>query len=269
MLLALATIPTYALVFADEFNTDGRVDGKTWTYELGFVRNQEWQWYQRSNVFIEDGNLVIEGRKEQRPNPSFDPVFATRLGAKKPSNQDEYRRSKPFADYTSGSIKTRGLHSWKFGRFEARIKINPIDGLWPAFWTTGNTKRWPSCGEIDIMEFYQQHIHANTAYGDGTPKWDSAKVPLSEFTKADPDWAQKFHTWRMDWDKNSIKLYLDDRLMNETDIRNTTNADGFNPFHQPHPIILNLAIGATGGSTKNVSFPTRMLVDWVRVWQTR
>jgi beta-glucanase (GH16 family) len=119
------------------------------------------------------------------------------------------------------------------------------------------------------MEFYQQHLHANTCYGDGGGKWDSFKKPIGDFFKQDPDWAKKFHVWRMDWDEKSIKIYVDDFLMNETDITNTKNADGFNPFHQKHCVILNLAIGSTGGDPKDVEFPTRYEVDYVRVYQQK
>ena len=42
-----AAPPGYALVWSDEFDGDGPLDAKNWTYEQGFVRNDELQWYQR------------------------------------------------------------------------------------------------------------------------------------------------------------------------------------------------------------------------------
>jgi beta-glucanase (GH16 family) len=268
MLLMLAN-PTYQLVFNDEFDTPGRVDGTKWTYEMGFVRNRELQWYQRSNVSVADGFLVIEARKERVINPNYDPKESSAPKGAASQPGENWKKARQHADYTSGSIKTRGLHSWRFGRFEARMKIQPVDGLWPAFWCTGDEKKWPSCGEIDIMEYYQQQLHANTLYGDGSGKWDAVKKPMSHFYKKDPEWAQKFHVWRMDWDAKWIRLYVDDELLNETDITNTKNADGFNPLQQKHQIILNLAIGSTAGDPKNVQFPARFLVDYVRVYQIR
>jgi beta-glucanase (GH16 family) len=62
----------YKLVWADEFNKDGRPDPKNWTYETGFVRNRELQWYQPDNAFCRDGILIIEARRERTPNPSYD-----------------------------------------------------------------------------------------------------------------------------------------------------------------------------------------------------
>jgi hypothetical protein len=51
-------------------------------------------------------------------------------------------------------------------------------------------------------------------------------------------------------------------------VRNAT-ADGANPFTEPHHVILNLAIGATGGDPSATPFPVRFAVDWVRVYQRR
>src|SRR5207253_11510965 len=58
-------------------------------------------------------------------------------------------------DYTSARLKTQGLFSQAYGRFEARIKIPAGQGMWPAFWMLGNdigTVGWPKCGDIDFME---------------------------------------------------------------------------------------------------------------------
>ena len=66
------TYPGFTLVWSDEFNRDGTPDKANWTYELGFVRNRELQWYTSENAKIAGGLLVIEGRRERVPNPQFD-----------------------------------------------------------------------------------------------------------------------------------------------------------------------------------------------------
>src|SRR5262249_32017728 len=63
----------YRLVWSDEFNKDGPLNDADWGYEIGFVRNQELQWYQRENAVCKDGDLVIEARRESRPNPRYVP----------------------------------------------------------------------------------------------------------------------------------------------------------------------------------------------------
>lgn len=59
------------LVWSDEFNTDGPINGRYWNFENGFVRNHEDQWYQAENAYCKDGLLVLEARKENRPNPLY------------------------------------------------------------------------------------------------------------------------------------------------------------------------------------------------------
>jgi hypothetical protein len=45
------------------------------------------------------------------------------------------------------------------------------------------------------------------------------------------------------------------------------NPDGFNPFLQPHYLLLNLAIGANGGDPSKSHSPIKYEIDWVRVYQ--
>jgi beta-glucanase (GH16 family) len=259
---ALPHYPGWEMVWHDEFDTDGRADPNHWGYEHGFVRNQELQWYQPENAFCKDGLLIIEGRREIKPNPAYDP------------NGRTWGQRRKTIEYTSASVLTRGKHSWQYGRFEIRAKITAADGLWPAIWTLGTQRRWPRCGEIDIMEYYRGMILANVCWWDqqspyGT-HWQDSKTPLAELIEktGNPRWAEAFHVWRMDWDENTITLYVDDILLNEVDIRPATYADGFNPFRQPHYLLLNLAIGGTqGGDPSQTPFPVQYKIDYVRIYQ--
>lgn len=264
----------YELVWSDEFNIDGRPNPENWTYENGFVRNNEAQWYQPENAEVKDGHLVITGKREIRLNPNYE------------AGSDSWRRNREFIEYTSACIKSPGLRSFQFGRFEVRAKIVAEEGLWPAIWFLGNEGRWPACGEVDLMEYYGGDILANAAWlnpvdrddnndfaNRGYVAWDSSHTPVAEL--GGKDWDETFHIWRMDWDEKEIKLYVDDRLLNTIDLTKTINREGRrrgrapeNPFHQPHYILLNLAIGGTqGGNPINTDFPSEYLIDYVRVYQ--
>lgn len=250
------------LIWNDEFNTNGKPDPNYWRYEKGFVRNQELQWYQPDNATCKDGVLLIEGRKESIKNPNY------------VADSKDWRTNREYAEYTSTSIQTRGLKQWKFGRVEVRAKIDTSMGSWPAIWTLGVDKPWPSNGEIDIMEFYRVKgiatILANVAWGTEkqyVAKWDEAKIPLTQFLAKDKDWPNKFHIWRMDWDKDAINLYLDDELLNTTAIGETLNPDGSNGFLQEHYLLLNLALGGNGG--KPASDLIKYEVDYVRIYQKK
>lgn len=253
----------YRLVWSDEFKADGKPDPKKWTYERGFVRNRELQWYQAENAFCKDGRLIIEGRRERKPNPGY------RKGS------GNWKQSRKFIEYTSACLITRGLASWKYGRFEIKARIKTQNGLWPAIWFLGLEGRWPSNGEIDLMEFYGGNILANACWGSQNrwkPKWDDSRKPVKSF--GDPKWDQKFHVWRMDWDENSIKLYVDDILLNTIDVTRTINPNTDrgpkNPFRQPHYMLINLAIGGkAGGDPSRTEFPTRYEIEYVRVYQKK
>ena len=135
----------YQLVWSDEFNKDGCLDESIWNYEQGYARNEELQWYQSDNAWCQGGLLVIEARSEKRKNPLYK------------AGSYDWRTSREYIECTSSSITTLGKKEFLYGRFEVRARIPVGKGAWPAIWTLGSSMEWPSCGEIDIMEFYRKH----------------------------------------------------------------------------------------------------------------
>lgn len=250
----------YKLVWADEFNKKGLPDTSNWRYEKGFVRNQEQQWYQPENAWCEKGLLIIEARKESKPNPGYE------------TGSGDWKRNRQQVEYTSASLNTSTKHSWKYGRFVMRGRIDISAGLWPAWWTLGVAGRWPANGEIDIMEYYKKKLLANIAcIGPArNAEWFSNTFSIDSL--GGKDWASNFHTWRMDWDEQAISLFLDNQLLNKVELSKLVNKDGsgINPFNQPHYMLLNLAMGGmNGGSLDGTKFPNRFEVDYVRVYQKK
>lgn len=256
----------WRLVWSDEFDKAGIPDTTVWSYEEGFVRNHEDQWYTSGNAYCKDGCLVIEARTADELNPMHD------------GESKDWRRSRERIGYTSSSLNTAGKKEFRFGRVEVRAKIPGASGAWPAIWLLGSDMEWPSCGEIDMMEYYRiggvPHILANACWGTDRryeAKWNSAKMPLAHFTERDSEWLDKFHIWRMDWDEDAVRLYLDDELLNEIPLSTTVNGaigKGSNAFTGPMYLLLNLALGGdNGGEIDSTAFPMRYLVDYVRVYQ--
>jgi beta-glucanase (GH16 family) len=250
----------YKLVWADEFNKKGAPDSNNWRYEKGFVRNQELQWYQEENAWCEKGLLIIEARKESKPNPRYE------------AGSTDWKRNRQNVEYTSSSINTSTKHSWKYGRFVIRGRIDISSGLWPAWWTLGVAGRWPANGEIDIMEYYRKKLLANVACmgPNRNAEWFSNTFSIDSL--GGKKWASAFHIWRMDWDDTAIALFLDDVLLNRVELKKLVNKDGsgINPFNQPHYMLLNLAMGGmNGGSVADTKFPSRFEVDYVRVYQKK
>lgn len=233
------TAMDWNLVWSDEFNGSS-INTADWGYEIGYKRNNEQQYYtsRPENARIENGNLVIEARRE---------------------NYSGYA-------YTSASLLTRGKREFQYGRFEMRALIPTPSGSWPAWWTLGITNPWPKNGEIDIMEFYRGMILANVAYQNsgGSIVWDSFTKNISTYG---PGWSSNYHVWVMEWDANAISLYVDGELLNTFNVNNAT-VGGYNPFRQPHYMLVNLAIGGNnGGNPSGTTFPLRYHVDYIRVYQ--
>ncbi len=258
----------WQLTWSDEFNTDGRPDEATWNYERGFVRNHEDQWYQPENAWQEDGLLIIEARRESKANPTYRP------------GSRQWGRQRDSIRYSSACLTTAGKRTFRYGRLEVSARIPISGGSWPAIWTLGTGMPWPSCGEVDLMEYYRiqgvPHILANVAWGNDRPNdavWNSRKVPYAHFTSKDPLWHQRFHVWRMDWDETAIRLYLDDELLNEVPLSTTTNGaigNHVNPFHGPQYVLLNLALGGdNGGEIDDSAFPLRYEIDYVRIYERK
>jgi len=249
----------YRLVWSDEFDYAGPPDPVKWTFEHGFVRNMELQWYQPDNAWVEAGVMRITARRERKANPAYNDGSA------------DWRENRPYAEYTSAAVVTTGMHQWLYGRFEIRARIPAVKGSWPAIWFRGDKthRPWPLCGEIDLMEYYriddEPTLLANACWGDGV--WDSSYWKVSGFAEKDDAWEEEFHIWRMEWTEDYIRLYVDDMLLNEIDVTKTLNPDGVNPFRLPMHMLINLAVGRPGESPDDTPFPLYYDIDYVRVYQ--
>lgn len=253
----------WQLVWSDEFDTPGAPDPAKWAPEVGFIRNQELQYYTRGraeNLRIEDGSLVIEARREVFPNPAFDA-----------SAGKDWKRSRKEAGYTSASLTTQGKASWKYGRIEVRAKLPEGRGLWPAIWMLGDAKGqrvpWPACGEIDIMEYvgHEPGVIHGTVH---TAKYNHVKkTQLGARLKVGPV-GEKFRVYAVEWDPKKIDFFVDKEKY--FTFPNEGTGDEAWPFDKPFYLILNVAVGGAWGGAKGVdegAFPARMLVDYVRVYE--
>ncbi|NBI30104.1 carbohydrate-binding protein [Chengkuizengella marina] len=245
------------LVWSDEFNGN-TLDSSKWTYDIGngvggWGNNEEQYYTSRSdNVKVENGNLIITALNEQ-----FNGF-----------------------NYTSGKIKTDGLASWKYGKFEARIKLPIGQGFWPAFWMMPQDDiygGWASSGEIDIMENRGRLPHEISGaihYGEN---WPNNVYSGGAITIPNNGTVADWHNYSVEWEPGEIRWYLDGQLYNtETSwysrsLGQPTNNPFPAPFDQEFYMILNLAVGGNfdGGRIPSPSdFPAEMLIDYVRVYES-
>jgi len=238
--------PGYTLVWNDEF-AGSTLNSNIWNTEIGNGSNgwgnNELEYYTSStkNVFVSNGNLVIEARKESIS--SF--------------------------NYSSARITTQNKKTFTFGRIDIRAKLPVGKGIWPALWMLGaniSSVGWPGCGEIDIMELIG--TYASRIYG--TMHWGSTGSHGSKGGQYDlpsGNFSQQFHVFSLIWSQDTMKWFVDDQLFLTTTKADTGAANY--PFNLPQFFIFNVAVGGNwpGSPDATTVFPQRMIVDYVRVFQ--
>ena len=247
----------YSLIWSDEFNgkNGSQPDPSKWTYDIGGNGwgNRELEYYtsRPENARIENGNLVITAREEPYRGP----------------NGTDF-------DYTSARLKTQGLFSQTYGRFEARIKLPAGQGLWPAFWMLGDnfgSAGWPKCGEIDIMENVGKEpgVNHGSLHGPNSTKATS-DLTATIALPAGQTLSNDFHVYAIEWEPEAIRFYIDANLYA------TFSAAQWPPggtwvFDHRFFLILNVAVGGDwpGSPDDTTEFPQTMLVDYVRVYKRK
>jgi beta-glucanase (GH16 family) len=233
------------IVWSDEFNGTS-IDSNTWTFETGNNNgwgNNELEYYTSSaqNAYVSNGLLHIVALQQA-------------MGG---------------CDYTSARMKTEGLFSAEYGRFEWRASLPAGAGFWPALWMLGaniSSVGWPACGEIDVME----NKGSNLTQVQGSLHSGSDETQVYTFTGGS---VTNFHNYLLEWTTNAISWYVDG-LLYETQTNWSDSAGTYPfPFNQPFFIIMNLAVGgdflgnpSTNTINANSTFPGQMLVDYVRFY---
>jgi beta-glucanase (GH16 family) len=237
------------IVWSDEFNGNS-VNTSIWTYETGNGSggwgNGELEYYtsRTNNAFVANGLLHIIARKEATNGFS----------------------------YTSARLKSEGLYSRTYGRFEWRAQLPQGSGTWPALWLLGNSidtgTGWPGCGEIDVVE--NQGPHPN--WEQGSLHSGSDETATNFFLAGDS--VTNFHTYTLDWTTNAFLFYVDGHpYETQTGWGSSTGNPYPFPFNQPFFLLMNLAIGgqylgypSTNSINSGTVFPCEMDVDYVRVY---
>jgi beta-glucanase (GH16 family) len=229
----------WALTWSGGFNRPGAL--KKWIYFKGGTGwgLSQLQWYDANNARInKSGQLVITANK---------------AGSR-------YKCSYGPCKYTSARMETLTKFSQKYGMFEARIKLPPGRGLWPAFWVEGTniyTAGWPTCGEIDIAEPNGKNPYLLQAFAHAKGFNHIATLSLPQPMTAG------FHTYGITWSPGGVTWYFDGHAYSHM------KAYRGWPFSRQFFIILDLAVGGGYAGPPNAStpFPARMTVDWIRVYR--
>jgi beta-glucanase (GH16 family) len=236
------------LVWEDNFDVAGLPNSKIWSYEEGYVRNNEAQYYTKErseNARVEDGKLIIEARND---------------------NWNSHK-------ITAASINTNGKKSILYGRIEVKAKLPTGVGTWPAIWMLGDAMKkgtgWPACGEIDIMEnvgYDPDVIHANIH----TKAYNHVKNTNkgNKITIAKP--YNDFHVYAVEWFEDHMDFFVDDQKY--FTFPNEKTGNDVWPFDKPHYLLINLAIGGGWGGQEGVDdkiFPQKYYIDYVKIFKQK
>ncbi|MBL0277568.1 MAG: glycoside hydrolase family 16 protein [Anaeromyxobacter sp.] len=209
------------------------------------------------------GNAQLEFDTDRPENVALDGAGHLVITARKETYQG--------SAYTSARLLTKEKVVTRFGRVEARMKLPSGQGLWPAFWLLGaniDQVGWPTCGEIDVMEYRGQEplvVHGTLhgpGYSGGNPITASTSLP------GPAGFDQDFHVFAVEWDAGLVAFEVDGRVYAAVS-REDLPAGTSWVFDQPFFVLLNLAVGGTyvGAPNAATTFPQQLVVDYVRISQ--
>ncbi|WP_160691242.1 carbohydrate binding domain-containing protein [Clostridium sp. C2-6-12] len=254
----------WKLVWSDEFNGNS-LDTNKWSYQYGNGTeynavdwgNNEKEFYTDKNTKVEDGNLILEARKEETPILYGD---------------KEYK-------YSSARIRTLGKYSKTYGKIEAAITMPAGQGLWPAFWMLPDDNniygRWAAGGEIDIMEAkgrVPNNVWGTIHFGK---EWPNNTSSGGHYTFPEGKDITGKHVYAVEWEPGEIRWYVDGELYYTANNWFSQGDKEPAPYAYPAPfdknfhLILNFAVGGDydGGLQPDESFKAaQMKVDYVRVY---
>lgn len=242
----------YGFVWGDEFEGDqlNRDDWNVELHEPGWV-NEEWQEYidDEKVLQVNDGKLVIQPVKESVDGQDL---------------------------YYSGRVNTQNKQNFKYGFFEAKVRVPKGQGYLPAFWLMSADEnvygQWPRAGEIDIMEIHGSDT--TKSYGTlhyGNPHRESQ----GEMQLTKGDFNEEYHIFALEWLPGKINWFVDGQLIHsESEWYSKTEGQGEitypAPFDSEFYVILNLAVGGSwvGYPDDSTEFEGQSFdIDYVRVYQ--
>ncbi|HWA23890.1 MAG TPA: glycoside hydrolase family 16 protein [Caulobacterales bacterium] len=235
-----APAENWKLVWQEEFNGH-TLDPKWWNIEKTTPTNPGMgdNDYTPEHVSVGDGMLTIKATKKEDGR------------------------------YLTGLVETRYKGFWKYGRFEARMKVPPGPGTNSSFWMMPNVKhfeKWPKSGEIDIAE----QLGREPTMSHGTIHYPGELLHRDHGVyNKDETLTEKlsdgFHVYAVEWRNGSFEWFIDGKSFHKTAQPDMAKF----PFNRPFFMILCLGVGGKweGYPTAETPMPIVMQVDWVRVYQ--
>jgi beta-glucanase (GH16 family) len=240
---------TSKLVFDDEFSGNA-VDSSQWDVldVHGDRSNNEPECYLPANTSESNGSLneTVEAKNATCP------IDSTNGGSGSLSSK-----------YASGAVQMSGFN-FTYGTVQFRAKFAGGSGPWPAVWLLGTncqqptylttqTCNWPNTGaqEVDLAEILQgDHVNVNEEV------WLNGATPACQPTTTDV--SQNWHVYGFAWSPSEVVFTIDGATT-----CTITSAVPSTPMF----MIIDTAVGASGGSIVKSTLPQTTSIDYVRVFQ--
>jgi|GEM_PF-3976784 len=234
------------LVWSDEFDSPV-LDATKWNLGTGFYFNEtgEQQYFTNrpENVFIQNGNLVIQARKENY-------------------------QGQP---YTSGDLSTKGKFFFRDNyRIDLRVKMSRGAGLWNSIAFLPEQLRfgpYPKSGAITLE--YLGKVPSNVVFNVAYASNNNQNQMRSKVVTLDKkrSFADDYHDFTAIWGNGIVRWFYDNRevmRVTQSDLDGATY-----PFNEDFFLTIKTAVGGlTAGIVEDENvFPQQLLIDYVRVYR--
>lgn len=239
-------VTQWELTFEDDFlanklDQDKWLTGYYWGKTIlndNYVQANEQQYFTDKNLEIKDSVLKITTREEKVKGKVWNPSMGF--------------YTKDF-NYTSGLINTGQSFRQKYGRFEAKIKVNHSYPVHHAFWMLGE-KITP---EIDIFKYdlkSKNKISIANYWGNAMEEKGIKKLNAKV---SGPNLASDYFIYTLLWTPEKLTWKI-----NNTPVYEITEGVPQEPMY----VLLSSGITVNGSS---IQLPCTMEVDWIRVYQAK
>ena len=197
--------------------------------------------YKANNISIEDGQLVIEAKREYNLMSGKQYLF------------------------TTGLVDSKDRFVINSGRVDIRMKVDYCPGSNAGLWINPQFGRWPEGQEIDVVEITKKEYAAGALHYTSHVSFNNTGKPVSDDVIIKPyaglsnlsDW----HLWSCEWDRKTIKYYCDNILYGIID---SNDIEPDIPFDKSAKYLVFSYGLAETDKKRDASY--KMTIDWIRVY---
>ncbi len=234
------------LVWEDNFTSE-TLDATRWNKGNGvyFTEHGEKQYFtsRPQNVYLKDGNLIIQTNKEEYSGKS----------------------------YTSGDLSTKGKFDFQDNyRIDIRAKMSKGMGIWNSFaFLPENNKYgpYPKSGALTLEYLGRNPKNAilNVAYGSETENIQKSQTVILDAASFGDD----YHVFSAIWGNDLVRWYVDEKevlRVKQSDFKNAIY-----PFNEPFFLTIKTLVGGdiAGEPNDQTVFPQQLSIDYIKVFRVQ